>query len=121
MNEAAAPVLAEAHEMDYLTEVAEFAAGFNARDLPRQVIARTKLIVADCVGAIADREPSTVDPDQHGSTRVGQRATPHVEIQTVLGDLVDPGVVEGPDPGRKRCLDAGGCRDRRAGPRDTRS
>ena len=38
--------------MDYLTEVAEFAAGFKARDLPGEVVERTRLIIADCVGAI---------------------------------------------------------------------
>ena len=38
--------------MDYLTEVAEFAAGFKAQDLPHEVIERTRLIIADCVGAI---------------------------------------------------------------------
>jgi 2-methylcitrate dehydratase PrpD len=39
--------------MDYLTEVAEFAAGFRAEDLPAGVAERTRLIVADCIGAIA--------------------------------------------------------------------
>ncbi|HUS53722.1 MAG TPA: MmgE/PrpD family protein [Thermohalobaculum sp.] len=38
--------------MDYLTEVAEFAAGFRAQDLPGEVVERTRLIIADCVGAI---------------------------------------------------------------------
>ena len=38
--------------MDYLTEVAEFAAGFRVDELPPDVVERTKLIVADCVGAI---------------------------------------------------------------------
>ena len=39
--------------MDYLTQVAEFASGFRAGDLPPEVSARTALIVADCIGAIA--------------------------------------------------------------------
>ncbi|HSF93698.1 MAG TPA: MmgE/PrpD family protein [Thermohalobaculum sp.] len=39
--------------MDYLTQVAEFAAGFRASDLPSEAVARTGLIVADCIGAIA--------------------------------------------------------------------
>jgi 2-methylcitrate dehydratase PrpD len=39
--------------MDYLTEVAEFAAGFPADALPPEVAERTALIVADCIGAIA--------------------------------------------------------------------
>jgi 2-methylcitrate dehydratase PrpD len=38
--------------MDYLTEVAEFAAGFPAADLPDDVVARTRLILADSIGAI---------------------------------------------------------------------
>jgi 2-methylcitrate dehydratase PrpD len=38
--------------MNYLTEVAEFAAGFEAQDLPPEVVGRTSLIIADCVGAI---------------------------------------------------------------------
>lgn len=38
--------------MDYLTEVAAFAAGFPAADLPAEVAERTGLIVADCIGAI---------------------------------------------------------------------
>ena len=38
--------------MDYLTEVAEFAADFSTADLPANVIERTKLIVADSIGAI---------------------------------------------------------------------
>jgi len=38
--------------MDYLTEVAEFAAGFRAADLPPEAVARTKLILADSIGAI---------------------------------------------------------------------
>jgi len=38
--------------MDYLTEVAEFAAGFPAADLPPEALDRTRLIVADCIGAI---------------------------------------------------------------------
>ena len=38
--------------MDYLTEVAEFAAGFLAGDLPGPVVERTALIVADSIGAM---------------------------------------------------------------------
>jgi len=38
--------------VDYLTEVAEFAAGFRAEDLPLDVVSKTALIVADCIGAI---------------------------------------------------------------------
>jgi 2-methylcitrate dehydratase PrpD len=38
--------------MDYLTEVAEFAAGFKTQDMPPEVIQRARLIIADCVGAI---------------------------------------------------------------------
>ena len=38
--------------MDYLTEVAEFAAGFQAAEVPREAVERTKLIVADSIGAI---------------------------------------------------------------------
>jgi 2-methylcitrate dehydratase PrpD len=38
--------------MDYLTEVAEFAAGCRASDLPPDVAGRAKLIVADSIGAI---------------------------------------------------------------------
>ena len=38
--------------MDYLTKVAEFAAGFPATDLPFEAVARTKLIIADSIGAI---------------------------------------------------------------------
>lgn len=44
---------AGARRMDYLTEIAEFAAGFRVRDLPPEVVERTRLIVADCVGAVA--------------------------------------------------------------------
>lgn len=39
--------------MDYLTEVAEFAAQFPSGALPPEVAGRTALIVADCIGAIA--------------------------------------------------------------------
>jgi 2-methylcitrate dehydratase PrpD len=38
--------------MNYLTEVAEFAAGFPAADLPPEAVERTKLIIADSIGAI---------------------------------------------------------------------
>ncbi|MCH8168943.1 MAG: MmgE/PrpD family protein [Proteobacteria bacterium] len=38
--------------MDYLTEVAEFAAGYPAADVPREVVERTRLIIADSIGAI---------------------------------------------------------------------
>ena len=38
--------------MDYLTEVAGFAADFSTADLPPEVVERTKLIVADSIGAI---------------------------------------------------------------------
>jgi len=39
--------------MDYLDEVAAFAAETRSADLPPAVIARTALILADCIGAIA--------------------------------------------------------------------
>ena len=38
--------------MDYLTEVARFAAGVQAEDLPPPVLDRTALILADSIGAI---------------------------------------------------------------------
>jgi 2-methylcitrate dehydratase PrpD len=38
--------------MDYLTEVAQFAAGFRAEDLPDEAADRTKLIIADSIGAM---------------------------------------------------------------------
>lgn len=37
---------------DYLAQVAEFAARFRAADLPDEVAERTRLIIADCIGAI---------------------------------------------------------------------
>ena len=50
--------------MDYLTEVAEFAAGYAAADLPAEAVERTRLIIADCIGAIAggaaEAEPATL-------------------------------------------------------------
>ena len=50
--------------MDYLTEVAEFAAGFRSRDLPEAAVTRTKEIISDCIGAIAggsaEAEPSAL-------------------------------------------------------------
>ncbi len=39
--------------MDYLTQAADFAAGFPTASLPAGATARTKLIIADCIGAIA--------------------------------------------------------------------
>ncbi len=39
--------------MDYLDHVAEFAANTRTMDLPPEVIDRTALILADCIGAIA--------------------------------------------------------------------
>ena len=39
--------------MDYLTEVAGFATDFPSADLPEDAVERTKLIMADCIGAIA--------------------------------------------------------------------
>ncbi len=38
--------------MDYLTEVAEFAARFPASELPADAVSRTRLILADSIGAI---------------------------------------------------------------------
>lgn len=38
--------------MDYLTEVADFAAEFSAAELPNDAADRTCLIIADCIGAI---------------------------------------------------------------------
>ncbi len=72
--------------MDYLTEVAEFAAGFRAADLPPDVVERTKLIVADCVGAIvggaAEPEPRALSarPGMAGggpALLIGTRQTAH--------------------------------------------
>lgn len=71
---------------DYLDQVAEFAAGTRSADIPDAVMARTALILADCIGAIAG---GAAEPDMAALRATGTGAGAALVIGTAL--RADPG------------------------------